>query len=197
MTPTGKIARLPRTLRDQLNHRLQGGEQASSLAEWLNALTEVQDMLKSQFPDASITENDLAQWKSDGYSAWLRRQETAAAMRTMAADVEELTTAAPEPPAELLAQWLPLRYVAASRGLRQMTGDPEADWRRLRDFCADVATLRRLDQTAARLRLDRDKFEQEVREVRADEEEEERRKNHQGGLTPEALALIEEEAGIM
>ena len=191
------ISTLPKNVRDQLNRRLEAGEPEKPLIKWLNALTEVQDMLKSQFPDASITEIDLARWKSDGYSAWLRRQQTAAAMRTMAADVEDLAAAAPEPPAERLAQWLPLRYVAASRGLRQTTGDPEADWRRLRDFCADVATLRRLDQTAARLHLDRDKLEQEVREVRVEEEEEERRKNHKGGLTPETLALIEEAAGIM
>jgi hypothetical protein len=38
MTRTGKIARLPRELRDELNRRLREGEPGIRLVEWLNSL---------------------------------------------------------------------------------------------------------------------------------------------------------------
>ena len=41
MTRNGKIARLPRALRDELNRRLDDGEPGNRLVEWLNAQPEV------------------------------------------------------------------------------------------------------------------------------------------------------------
>jgi hypothetical protein len=41
MSRTGKIARLPQSLREELNHRLENGELARNLADWLNTLPEV------------------------------------------------------------------------------------------------------------------------------------------------------------
>src|SRR5947209_2607605 len=49
MTPTGKIARLPHDIREQLNHRLQDGLKAKPVLAWLNALPEVQATLKTEF----------------------------------------------------------------------------------------------------------------------------------------------------
>jgi len=191
------ISTLPKTIRDQLNQRLESGEPETPLLEWLNGLPEVQEMLQTEFPGASISEKDLAQWKQEDYPAWLERQETTVAMQTMVADVEELTPAGAEPPAELLAQWLAFRYVTASRSLQETTGEPGADWRRLRDFCADVATLRRLDHTAARLRLDREKFEHDTREFRAKEEQAEWRQNHKGQLSPETIRKLREAVRLL
>jgi hypothetical protein len=45
MTRTGKIARLPREIRDQLNRRLSDGEPGSQLVIWLNSLPESQAVL--------------------------------------------------------------------------------------------------------------------------------------------------------
>lgn len=41
MTRNGKIARLPREIREELNRRLDDGEQGVRLVEWLNGLPEV------------------------------------------------------------------------------------------------------------------------------------------------------------
>ncbi len=38
----GKIARLPRNVRDELNHSIDNGETGVRLVEWLNGLPEVQ-----------------------------------------------------------------------------------------------------------------------------------------------------------
>ena len=44
-TRNGKIARLPRGVRQELNRRLHEGEQGKRLVAWLNALPEVQPEL--------------------------------------------------------------------------------------------------------------------------------------------------------
>ena len=48
-THHGKIARLPRNLRHELNQRLADGEPSDSLLAWLNALPEVQAILADRF----------------------------------------------------------------------------------------------------------------------------------------------------
>jgi hypothetical protein len=54
MTRNGKIARLPHNLREQINLRLQDGEEAKPIADWLNTLPEVQAFLKSAFDGLPI-----------------------------------------------------------------------------------------------------------------------------------------------
>ncbi len=44
-TRTGKIARLPRDLREQVNRRLQDGEPAEPLLAWLNAQPQTLELL--------------------------------------------------------------------------------------------------------------------------------------------------------
>ena len=46
MSHNGKIARLPHAIRNQLNLRLQDGEQGKNLVQWLNSLTEVKFVLR-------------------------------------------------------------------------------------------------------------------------------------------------------
>ena len=48
-TRTGKIARLPKPVRDELGRRLQDGQPGKELVNWLNSLPAVQDVLKEQF----------------------------------------------------------------------------------------------------------------------------------------------------
>jgi hypothetical protein len=44
-TPKGKIGRLPKAVREQVNRRLEKGENGRTLVAWLNALPEVQAAL--------------------------------------------------------------------------------------------------------------------------------------------------------
>jgi len=55
MTHNGKIARLPRNIRDELNHRLENGEAARVILPWLNALPAVQAVLAAGFRVSLIT----------------------------------------------------------------------------------------------------------------------------------------------
>ncbi len=51
MSRNGKIAPLPRAIRDQLNQRLDDGQEAKDLAAWLNSLPEVQAVLAAYFSE--------------------------------------------------------------------------------------------------------------------------------------------------
>src|ERR1039458_9199072 len=98
MTRTGKIARLPREIREQLNRRLQDGQPGTQLVAWLNALPEAQAMLEREFVGCSISEQNLSEWKQGGYRDWLARQEVLAQVRELAADAEELAGGTPGGP---------------------------------------------------------------------------------------------------
>ena len=50
----GKIARLPRYIRDQLNERLEQSEESPQLLDWLNALEEVQQVVRDHFAGVLI-----------------------------------------------------------------------------------------------------------------------------------------------
>ena len=58
MTRKGKIARLPLSIREQINRRLQNGDESKQIAEWLNVLPEVIAVLAAEFDAQPI--NDVA-----------------------------------------------------------------------------------------------------------------------------------------
>ena len=75
VTPAGKIARLPRGVRDELNRRLQRGGSGAALLPWLNGLPETKAALARALGARKITQRDLAQWKTAGFCSWLARHE--------------------------------------------------------------------------------------------------------------------------
>ena len=153
-TRTGKIARLPRHIRDQLNCRLHDGEQAKHLAAWLNTLPEVQAIMAAVFAGKPIRPQNLSEWKQGGYRDWLLQQEVPSLARQLTQDAAHLQSHLSI--ADFLAHSIAVRYALATCTLPAQDG-PE-QWRRLREVCADVVQLRRGDQAAERLRLDRDRL---------------------------------------
>jgi hypothetical protein len=172
MTRTGKIARLPREVREQLNRRLQDGEPGTQLVVWLNALPEAQAMLAREFAARPISEQNLSEWKQGGYRDWLARQELLGQVRELAADAEELAGAADGVLAEHLATVLSARYAALLADWQG--GDTDEFRRKLRSLgglCQDIVELRRGNHSAARLKIeqerlarDREQTEEEVLE---------------------------------
>ena len=73
-TRTGKIARLPKPIREQLNARLENGEPGTSLVTWLNQLPEVQKIITDQFAGLPIRPQNLSEWRQGGYLDWIRHQ---------------------------------------------------------------------------------------------------------------------------
>lgn len=170
MTRNGKIARLPRDIRNQLNRRLQDGEPGNRLVEWLNGLPQVRQVLAGDFGGRDINEQNLSEWKQGGHQDWLARQETLACARELAGDAGELADATDGSLADHLAVVLSARYAALVSG---WNGEMNEEFRRkaraLRTLCQDIAELRRGDHYSARLRLDLDRFAEASKddEVRA------------------------------
>ena len=225
MTGTGKIARLPWTIRDELNRRLRDGELGTQLVDWLNGVPEVQSVLKEQFGGRSISEQNLSEWKQGGYREWLARQEMLELIRDFAADAGELTRVG-GPLGDHLATMVMARYAAMmGKWDGSCEAAPTRELRALRALCADVVELRRGDHSAARLKLehqrlelDRSKDEARIKErfeewvkqpeikericgkLSAEEREERIReifKRPNGGLSKETIALIQEQAGLL
>jgi hypothetical protein len=169
MMRNGKIARLPRAIRDELNRRLQDAEPGDTLLPWLNALPEVQAVLARQFGGVEISKQNLHEWRSGGFAEWQTRQETLADARELAADAAELETATEGRLTDHLATVLGARYASALAG---WDGRPSEEFQQklkvLRGMCQHIVELRRGDHSGARLQMERDRIE-EKRELNDDE----------------------------
>src|SRR5882757_5908114 len=74
-TRNGKIARLPKPIREELNQRLENGHTGRSITDWLNELPEVRAAMDAFFAGSEIREQNVSEWKQGGYEDWLRHQE--------------------------------------------------------------------------------------------------------------------------
>jgi hypothetical protein len=158
MNPTrnGKIARLPLSIRENLNRRLQDGEQGKKLVAWLNSLPEVRSVIHAEFGGRPVREQNLSEWKQGGYRDWLALQEAREATARLDEELADCGDGDAQPLSETLARWLAVRYAVATRRLVGTEG-PE-QWRLLRDLCGDIVELRRGDHSAMRLELARARF---------------------------------------
>ncbi len=71
---TGKVARLPLAVREELNRRLFQGDAESDVLEWLNSDPVAVQSLAALFDGAPIMPSHLASWKRTGYVEWAERQ---------------------------------------------------------------------------------------------------------------------------
>lgn len=165
MTRTGKIARLPRQIREQLNRRLQDGELGARLVEWLNSLPDTQRVLTAEFGGRPISEQNLSEWKQRGYRDWERHQESRALVRELTHQSDELADeSAGLEISHRLAALLSVELVQVTTTLLERSTDPQERWRQLRELLRELAQLRQEDRKAGWLALERAR-----REVQEDE----------------------------
>lgn len=153
-SPNGKISRLPHNLRDQLNRRLQNGQQATTILPWLNDLPEVKTLLAAEFHSRPISKQNLSEWKKRGYRDWLIRQQALEFTQSLENTDANASQPLPENFSEKLSRWAALHYAAATRSFA--ADNSKTDWNRLREFCADISRLRRADLSAQFLQIKRD-----------------------------------------
>ncbi len=167
MTRNGKIARLPKDVREQLNRRLEDGDQGKQLVEWLNGLAEVKAVLAAEFSGQPINEQNLTTWRQGGYRDWVFRHDTlarACGLSNLASEVEDTVG---DSLADELATVLVARYAALLAG---WDGEPSEEFHRslraLSAFSQEVVPLRRGAHSAARLRVEQERWtaEQQARE---------------------------------
>jgi hypothetical protein len=72
---TGKIARLPAHIREELNLNLHDGIPAVKLVQYLNRLPEVQAVLAELFGGRPISKANMSEWVKGGYRQWLTQHQ--------------------------------------------------------------------------------------------------------------------------
>ena len=182
MTRKGKIARLPQPIREQINRRLQNGDEGKQIAEWLNALPEVRAVLEAEFDGQPVNEVNLSNWKLGGYRDWEAQQEALEAVRRFGADAAEISQATGGQLADQLALCLTARIAVALQQPAADGEDPAAQLQRLRQLCADLVALRKGDHNAQWLRIEREKMDLELK--KSGEEAAARKGKSKGSKTP-------------
>lgn len=74
MARTGKIARLPLAVREELNERLRDNESGAEILAWVNALPITKEILFKKFQSVPISDANLSEWRSGGFAEWLDEQ---------------------------------------------------------------------------------------------------------------------------
>lgn len=175
MTRLGKIARLPRAVREELNRRLEDGEVGRRLVEWLNGRPEVQAVLAAEFGGRPVNGQNLSDWKQGGYEEWRRHQHAREWAATLAAQSEDLAAdAGAAPLSELLAAPAALALAGL---LRESDGLEDAERRAaVLGVVRELARLRRGDHQAGRLRLESERWAEQQKAAEQREREAEAKK---------------------
>lgn len=153
----GKISRLPQNLRDELNQRLADAQPAETILSWLNALPEVQQLLKEHFEGIPISEANLSEYRKRGFRRWEMRQSALEFSAEAQADVTPSNPLPAEPIVNQLVHWISLRFAAAAH-TSTIADDPEIELRQIRQFLADIVSLRRGDLLARRIHLEQQRL---------------------------------------
>ena len=67
---TGKIARLPRHLREEICRLLDDGQDGETLLTWLNQQPETVTLCSARFAGEMVSHNNLSQWFKGGFQDW-------------------------------------------------------------------------------------------------------------------------------
>jgi hypothetical protein len=154
----GKIARLPKPVREELNRRLDNGERGLPLLQWLNFQPEVRALVAAEFDGWPLSKHNLSQWRRGGYAEWKRQQETRDLAQEMIQESGEFQPTGAPPLSDRMAVWVTARYLLSIRRLTEQTGAEASDLPVLREFCRDLVALRRGDHCAARLKMEQDRL---------------------------------------
>ena len=117
----GKIARLPKAVREKLNRRLDDGQPASAILPWLNGLPAVKKVLAAWFAGAPINDQNLTTWRTTGYKQWLEKQNFVAELKALGEDATDFSRAAGEKLARGTAS------IAAAKILKMLRAIPPED----------------------------------------------------------------------
>jgi hypothetical protein len=141
----GKIARLPRSVRNQLNERLERSEPGPRLLAWLNALKEVKKVVQNDFAGVPISKQNLSEWRQGGFEEWLARRDLCEDARDVTQLAEEMDDEDSQMVlADDVAQVLAARFgslIANWNG--EVDGKFEAKSRVLNRLCRSVVQLQR------------------------------------------------------
>ncbi len=177
---TGKIARLPVKLREELNQRLLDGQSAGKILPWLNTHPTVKRILDEDFEGLLINDNNLSAWRDGGFADWQRQRGRIDRTRELARYAAEQSRAGGASIADGAAaiasgQLLELLEVMdeATEGDAGKTEDgqpkrfsPDG----LLKIAAALSSLRNTEQTDVKLAIQKKQLKQKDRQIDLDEQ---------------------------
>lgn len=177
MTRNGKIARLPKAIRERLNQQILDGVPGKDLVRWLNGMNEVVDILVQQFNTDRITEQNLSEWKQGGYQDWLKHQERRDWVRRLSDEAEDVAEDSG------LMPWMErvgaLFEIVLGKVVEQKLDEPAKTPEEISELISlsrELARHRQLSQEAARLKADLVKKQHEKTQDKDDQIEHARHK---------------------
>ena len=156
----GKISRLPRVIRDQLNQRLANAEPADGVLLWLNGLPETQALLRDAFDSQPISEQNLSDYRKRGFRQWQMRQTALEFLVDDPPSSPDLPHLSSADLVEKLVRWISLRFAAAAQD-SALTDDPDTELREVRALIADIVSLRRGELVSRRIQLEQQRLDLE------------------------------------
>lgn len=137
-TRNGKIAQLPQPIRDDLNHRLQNGQQSPELLVWLNQLPETKELL-AKFNYQPINKSNLSDWRHGGFLEWLQDQAREARIQRISESGATFEKAEAGDLFENFARFAVAELMDDLDSLQKFRGEKRS--RRLHNLIRDLARL--------------------------------------------------------
>lgn len=155
----GKIARLPKNTRDDINLCLRDGRPAEDILKWVNEDPNCRRILAKEFDSRPITKQNLSQWKHGGYQAWLRLQHICEQVQSLREQPDDLdANLFDKSIADRIAMLLSVQLLNATQQLETIK-DPKERWEQLKDLLHELHRLRREDHHGDRARLALEQWE--------------------------------------
>jgi hypothetical protein len=204
MTRRGKIARLPQPIREQVNQRLENGEEGKKIVEWLNTLPEVTSLLAADFDGQPVTDSNLSNWKLGGYRDWEEQKAALETILQFQSEAVQLSQAGGPQVTEQLVLCLTARLAAALRPSFAGSDDPAERLEQLRRLRRDVVALRKGDHDEQWVKIQRDKLELELKKFEHQAAIQKRKMEPhvrlprpECGITDETIAQFEKELKLI
>ncbi len=156
MSRTGKIARLPASLREEVNRRLHDGSPAREIITWLHTQPETLRVLDEYFGEEPITPQNLSEWKQGGYQEWLSRRDRVENLKTLSAYAMELAKAGGSV----------TEGAAAIAGGRILELLETLEEEKIGHFVSALASLRNSEATALNAQTQQKRLAQKERELK-------------------------------
>jgi hypothetical protein len=176
ITRISKIARLPKLIREQLNHRLDNGEFGKAILPWLNNLPETQRILTEHFAGKPITHQNLSEWRLGGYRDWLFLQQRLQWYEQLGEQEAELEKRDCADAHEAMGSFF-LFEIGQSLTELQSIKNREKHWARLESLTREFARLQNAFNWSRRVHLEWDKYKSKPNQPQTipqfEEEEEE------------------------
>ena len=158
----GKVARLPREIREKLNVRLANGQPARRILRWLHGQQEVKKILAREFEGAALTPQNLSEWRKGGFREWQDQQEAVGRVKDVLEDAKELRQAADGELSDHLGTVLAARYAVELSGWNgEVSEEMKEKMQVLNGMCHNIVKLRQCEISRAAGKLKRDQYELE------------------------------------